>query len=202
MTRRATWGVLLCCGATTCSVQTGPIDTDDRAALPDIEACRSVSDWDAGWSAWEDALRRAVRDARAERTPCPGQAPLPADLALVRDGHLRCAARLHAQDMAVRDYFDHFDPDTVEGPGDRVRATGAEYPHVIELIAADLSSAAQAIELWRQREKTCADLMDPGVTDVGVGYYGGPEGTYEGYAVLLLAGPGDGDDTGGSTGAP
>ncbi len=194
-------GLLISCLTAGCAVPAGAISTADRAALPDTPMCQAVADWDAGARAFEDALRRAVLDTRATRTPCPDQPPLPADLTLTRDGHLRCAARLHARDIAVRDDFDHVDPDTMAGPAERVQATGADYPHVIELLAADLTTAAQAIDLWRAREGTCSDLMDPGVLDVGVGYYGGPEGTYDGYAVVLLAGPGsDMGTSGGSSG--
>lgn len=56
-------------------------------------------------------------------------------------------ARLHSQDMAKRDYFDHINPDG-KSPFDRMEAGGIRYSAAAENIAVGYSNAIFAHEAW------------------------------------------------------
>ena len=65
--------------------------------------------------AFEDEILTLVNAHRALGTPCP-ETNSGISGPLVHDPRLREAARLHSQDMTLRDFFSHDDPD-----GDTVR---------------------------------------------------------------------------------
>ncbi|WP_334072658.1 MULTISPECIES: CAP domain-containing protein [Paenibacillus] len=79
------------------------------------------------------------------------------------------AARLHSQDMAKRNYFEHDSPDGLSA-GDRMAAQGLkEYRTWGENIAAGYDDAIEAYNGWINSAGHRANILKSGFTTLGVG---------------------------------
>ncbi|MFG3339792.1 CAP domain-containing protein [Glycomyces sp. NPDC048151] len=87
--------------------------------------------------------------------------------ALERDSRLDTAARLHAEDMAANDYFDHTSQDG-RGPTERAAEQGYE-GGVGENIAAGYPDAASVMEGWMNSEGHRANILNCDYSVLGVG---------------------------------
>lgn len=87
--------------------------------------------------------------------------------ALERDDRLDAAARLHAEDMAANDYFDHTSQDG-RGPTERAAEQGYE-GGVGENIAAGYPDAASVMEGWMNSEGHRANILNCDYDLLGVG---------------------------------
>ncbi|MBO3732484.1 CAP domain-containing protein [Glycomyces niveus] len=87
--------------------------------------------------------------------------------ALERDDRLDAAARLHAEDMAAHDYFDHTSQNG-RGPTERAAAQGYE-GGVGENIAAGYPDAASVMEGWMNSEGHRANILNCDYDVLGVG---------------------------------
>ena len=76
------------------------------------------------------------------------------------------AARLHADDMARYDYFDHRGRDGSKSR-DRIKRTGYKSRDSGENIAAGQRNAEEAMAVWIGSEGHCANLMEPAFTEMG-----------------------------------
>jgi hypothetical protein len=90
---------------------------------------------------------------------------------------LRCDLRLsevardHSQDMALRDFFDHTNPDG-EQPWDRMERHGIRgFTSAGENIAAGYPSAADVQEGWMNSPGHRANILNGGFTHIGVGLF-------------------------------
>lgn len=80
--------------------------------------------------------------------------------------------------MAKRDYFDHTNPDG-KSPFDRMSAAGYQYRSAAENIAAGYRDAEAVVQGWMNSEGHRKNIMNCGLTEIGVGYAtGGKYGTY------------------------
>lgn len=116
-----------------------------------------------------------VNDLRASGFACPERGFIGPAPALRMAGGPWCAARVHVRDMAEQDYFDHEDPDGALA-WDRLRST--EYAFVLadEVIAAgELEPSAIVEEIWMTRPGSCAALMAPEYSHVGIGTARAPD---------------------------
>ena len=93
---------------------------------------------------------------------------------LSTDRRLAAAARDHAADMAVRDFFDHRGPG---GPGlaERVARAGYAYARVAENIAAGQEHAGDVVASWMLSEGHRRNLLDAEVVDAGTGFVDAPD---------------------------
>jgi uncharacterized protein YkwD len=89
---------------------------------------------------------------------------------------LNAAAQSQSQNMALQDYFDHTAPDG-STPGQRVTATGYRWSRVAENIGAGYSTADAVVEGWINSPGHRANMLDPNVTEIGIGYYFLPNDT-------------------------
>lgn len=116
-------------------------------------------------SAAEQAMLDLVNAARREA----GLAPL------VPDPNLTRLARMKAQDMVDRGYFDHYSP-TYGSPFDMMRASGVTYRYAGENIAG-APTVARAHEALMQSPGHRANILGKNYTRVGIGIVdGGPYG--------------------------
>lgn len=81
-------------------------------------------------------------------------------------------AMAHSQDMATRNYFDHYTPEGLS-PGDRLRKAGISYSAVCENIAAGQATPEEAVAGWLNSPGHRANILDPDITEMGVGYASG-----------------------------
>jgi uncharacterized protein YkwD len=98
--------------------------------------------------------------------------------ALTVDATLTAVAQDHSEDMAKRNFFDHNNPDG-KSPFDRMSAAGYKYGMAAENIAAGYRSPADVVKGWMNSSGHRANILNCGVTEIGVGYAaGGTHGMY------------------------
>jgi uncharacterized protein YkwD len=136
--------------------------------------CDAQADWDPAWEMYEAEVVQLVNDARAAGATCGSDSFGPAG-PVVAEAQLRCAARLHSQDMAVRMFFAHDNPDGLS-PWDRVALTDYSGNASGENIAYGYPDPAAVMDGWMNSPGHCSNIMNPDNTELGVGYYG--EGSY------------------------
>jgi len=93
---------------------------------------------------------------------------------------LTAAARHHAMDMAVDNYFSHDSMDSAGGQlnfacgtFDRVSLWYKGWSGAGENIAAGFNSPQQVMDAWMKSDGHRSNILNPGFTEFGVGYYSG-----------------------------
>lgn len=150
-------------------------DGDGDGDVPGNAYCQSVADWDSNWNALENEVLSIVNQRRAQGANCGTSGMFGPASPLSMQGSLHCAARKHSQDMNVRNFFAHDNPDG-EGPQPRIEKAG--YTNWFtwgENIAAGSATAAATMDQWMGSDGHCANIMNPDFTEIGVGYTVGGE---------------------------
>lgn len=80
------------------------------------------------------------------------------------------AAQAHADTMAAKDFFDHNDPGTGTSPADRISAAGYHWSVVAENIGSGATSPAEVVQGWMESSAHRANILNPRVREIGVGY--------------------------------
>ncbi len=109
-----------------------------------------------------------VNQARSEPRRC-GDKAFDAAAALSWDKSLEAAAAGHANDMASEDYFSHKARDG-STPAQRVSRAGYHWRLTGENIAAGQLTPESAMAGWLKSPGHCANLMNPGYTEMGVAF--------------------------------
>lgn len=110
----------------------------------------------------------AVNAARAVPRTC-GEHAFGAAPPLAWDNALGAAAQAHSRDMAARRHLAHQGSDGSDVAARTTRA-GYSWRLIGENIAAGQPSASEAVAGWIDSPGHCANLMNPGFTDMGAGY--------------------------------
>ena len=128
--------------------------------------------WPKEWAEWELDVLDLTNQARAKGADCGGDLFGPAG-PLENDNFCRLSSRLHSEDMAERKFFEHTNLDGLT-PFDRMAAAGytGAYPWG-ENIAAGQTSPAAVVDAWMKSPGHCRNIMNPGYTVLGVGYFKG-----------------------------
>ncbi len=100
---------------------------------------------------------------------------------------LRAIAENYACRMIEEAFFDHTDPITGRGPGDRAVAGKYRFYAIGENLAAGPETAAEAVKAWMESPSHRAIILDPRWTQVGIGLRSG--GDYGIYWVQLFGVP-------------
>ncbi|RED54211.1 uncharacterized protein YkwD [Aestuariispira insulae] len=83
---------------------------------------------------------------------------------------LNRAAQYHADDMAVKDYFDHTSP-LGTGPGERAKSFNYRFYMVSENLAGGARDPRETVEQWKASKDGHREAMlDKRVSEIGVGY--------------------------------
>jgi len=146
--------------------------TDPAADIPDNEYCNAVANWDADSAAFEEEVLVLVNARRAAGANCGTHGHFDPAAPLTMNGALRCAARNHSMDMALRDFFDHTNPDG-EGPGTRVESAGYDWMSWGENIAWGQTTPQEVVDGWMNSDGHCANIMSAMFTETGIGFYTG-----------------------------
>ena len=169
MTRRSLLGLALAFVACDDPSEHG----DAWTAVPQIEYCESVADWDPAWADLEEQILAIVNDARDEGRTCGSAGNFGPTHPLQMNPALRCAARKHSADMAARAFFDHDNP-SGESPYDRMAdAEYGAYSTAGENIAGGSPDADGTMMQWLASDGHCSNIMNPGFAEIGVGYSAG-----------------------------
>lgn len=182
--RRVIHGVSLLLGATLyvgCGEEPSPPGASEplREELQGMTAppsrtlptwCDDVATWEnTAWTEAEDKVLALVNARRAAGASCGGVAKAPA-LALTFDERLRCAARKHSKDLATTGTFSHTGSDG-STPWQRINAAGYAYRRAAENIAGGQSTPEAVVTGWMNSTGHCNNIMDPKLTQLGVGYF-------------------------------
>jgi uncharacterized protein YkwD len=109
-----------------------------------------------------------VNAARAKERNCGNQRFGPAR-PLNWNQNLAQAALAHSADMANRNYFSHEGKDGTE-VGERAQRAGYRWRRIGENIASGQGSAQDVVAGWLSSPGHCANIMNPGFTDMGAAY--------------------------------
>ena len=147
-----------------------PEPPESEVEVPAGTHCSPVDDWDPSWVAIEEAMLAAVNELRATGYACVEGAQSPAP-PLTMNPHLRCSARLHSRDMALKGYFSHTNQEGEES-WDRMWAAGYQSNKLSENITAGPSSVQAALQNFlTSNQGHCSAMFDPTMTEAGIGYF-------------------------------
>lgn len=119
---------------------------------------------------FEDQLYQIINERRAD---CAGAACActPNRPPMKQTRILQLSSDLHSENMAVRNFFMHCDPDTGSSPSSRAQGFGwPTIASVSENIAAGYSDPAAVMVGWMGSGGHCASIVG-GQREVGAGYY-------------------------------
>jgi uncharacterized protein YkwD len=133
--------------------------------------------WSSQWEQWEYEVLDIVNQRRSEGANCGSEGNFPAAGPLTMQVNLRCAARHHSRDMEEQGFFDHTNPNTGEGPGERIDNAGYDNWGWGENIAWGYQSPAEVMQGWMDSDGHCSNIMNGSFTEIGVGYYSGNQWT-------------------------
>ncbi|MDQ2823661.1 MAG: CAP domain-containing protein [Pseudomonadota bacterium] len=114
------------------------------------------------------AILAATNRARASSRTC-GTRQFAAAPPLAASPALSQAAFVHSTDMATLRYFSHDGKDGSQ-VGDRARNAGYAWQAIGENIASGMRTPEEAVAGWIGSPGHCANLMNPGFTDMGGGF--------------------------------
>ena len=137
--------------------------------------------WSSEWSALEEEVLALVNEVRAQGYTCYDGYKPPAD-PLTMEPLLRCAARLHSQDMGENNFFSHTGSDG-SSMSQRVEAQGyVGWFSLGENIAAGIDRSRDAVDLWlASTEGHCSNIMGSGYSEIGIGAYFSDRSSYGWY---------------------
>jgi uncharacterized protein YkwD len=95
------------------------------------------------------------------------------------------AARRHSRDMADNDFFSHTGSDG-SNAGQRMRDAGYDWATWGEIIAVGCSSAACAVNLWKNSSGHNAIMLSSSYEDFGVGYAWNPASQWGHYWTVVF----------------
>lgn len=89
---------------------------------------------------------------------------------LKQNKKLALAAQKHADDMAVRDYFEHINLKG-QGPGFRAKMAGYDYELILENLAGGQPTPKEVVKAWENSKDGHREAMlDRSITEAGFGY--------------------------------
>ena len=115
-----------------------------------------------------------VNEIRGNGCECGGQF-YPAVPPVTWNKILEKTAALHSKDMADKNYFSHISK-RGKNPGDRLKVQGYRFYSYAENIffaKGYTPSNREVVLAWRDSPPHCKNLMNPSVSEMGVGIYGG-----------------------------
>lgn len=98
------------------------------------------------------------------------------------------AARRHSEDMASSNFLSHTGSD---GSSVVERATDSNYEYrlLAENIAGGQQTSTSVVNDWLNSQGHCANIMNPGINEIGAACVRDPSTDYETYWTLVLAAP-------------
>lgn len=138
-----------------------------------------TDDWPANLARTEEQLLVLLNEQRAIGANCGGQTFGPTGPVVMHPA-LRRSARLHSQDMADQNYFEH---NSLDGrtPFQRMADAGYDAFGFAENIAAGNADAASTFEQWLNSPGHCRNMMAPEANEIGIGHGYNREATYRDY---------------------
>jgi uncharacterized protein YkwD len=106
--------------------------------------------------------------------------------AVTLDSQLMKLAEAQARAMAARDKLDH---DVIRGLGDRIKSSGYDARVAVENIGAGYHTLAEAFSGWRDSPPHRSNMLNSGVTQMGIAAVYSPRSKYKVFWALIMAAP-------------
>lgn len=155
-------------------VSCGKFDPGDVQGISDNcgekQGAPDIGPWDTTFAAFEQRVLELTNAQRAQGGCCGSGGCFSASPALLPNANLQTAARLHAKDMATRNYFSHDSPDG-DTLLDRARAAGFAGCTLGENIAQGQTTPEEVVDSWMQSSRHCQNILSANFTALGVGYF-------------------------------
>ena len=159
------------------------IDVVGKDEVGESRRCEAAQWWPHDFTAKEDDLLELFNDARVMGGMCGETEHSPVD-AVSLSPELRCAARLHATDIATTQNLSHTGSDGL-GTVARVDATLYDNIPSAELLAADYARADEVIDAWLASEEHCNEVFRGRTDEIGVGYGENEDGGAAAWVVVV-----------------
>jgi uncharacterized protein YkwD len=126
---------------------------------------------------------------RAAGTTCGARGAFAPTGAVTWNGKLTQSSDGHSRDMQALNYFSHTSADG-RTLSDRINATGYLWSTIGENIAAGYPSVDNVMDGWIASDGHCANLMNPGFTEMGLACVSGTTvNSYSTYWTMNLGRP-------------
>jgi uncharacterized protein YkwD len=136
----------------------------------------------------ELALIDATNSARAVGRTCGSLGYFAPVQPLTGNGLLAKAAHAQAEDMAANNFFSHTGSNGSTF-SERISQAGYSWSRVAENLAAGYEPPDKALEALLESEGHCKNIMNPRMTQIGVGYRSNPAAKYKSYWVQEFGTP-------------
>lgn len=114
---------------------------------------------------------RLTNEVRSKPQNCNTKGMFGAVPPLTVNLKLNLAAQAHSEDMRERNFFAHDAPQPkASTPTERMRAAGYTGRLTGENIARGQRSPAAVVQAWLESDGHCANMMNAGYTEIGVGF--------------------------------
>jgi uncharacterized protein YkwD len=154
-------------------------------ALLGFSGCASEAPPPAGTpSSYRNLAEGGQLDAAAAQSMISGYRANNGLGAVVIDPSLMQLAEEHSRNMAARDKLDHD-----VGKAQRIR--GARSKVAVENVSAGYHTLAEAFSGWRESPPHRANMLNKGVTRIGIAAVYSPQSKYKVFWTLILAAPDD-----------
>ena len=164
----------------------GTADTPPAGNVPPPPAGTLAT---CGLADFRNAAMARINQWRASGADCGSQGRYGPTTALAWNDVLAQAAAGHSQDMATHNFFSHTGSDG-RTLAQRIDAAGYDWSSIGENIAAGQGSINTVVDGWIASPGHCANLLSPGLTQVGLACVRGTAAnTYPTYWTMDLARP-------------
>lgn len=171
-----------------CAILAAPLASHAAvASLAEIQAQPFAPPTEADRGRLTQEILELTNAARAQPRTC-GRESFATTTPLRLNARLTAAARDYADVLAATSHFDHTGPDGSR-PGTRVGRVGYVYSMVAENLAAGPTTAQDTVNGWLNSPGHCANLMRPGMSEMGIAYAVNPNSEKGIYWVQLFGQP-------------
>ncbi|KUL46895.1 sigma-70 family RNA polymerase sigma factor [Streptomyces regalis] len=147
-----------------------PTKKSEPTPSPSTRLTRSASSTPETQATPTSAVAQVVALVNKERASA-GCGPV------TEDPQLNQAAQGHSEDMDVRDFFDHTNPDGAD-PGQRITAVGYTWSTYGENIAQGQQTPQEVMDSWMNSPGHRANILNCSFKDIGVGIHDGSGGPW------------------------
>ena len=137
-------------------------------------------------SAQREALLREINRLRIAGASCGAKGRFQPTTTVSWNPRLETVSAGHARSMALNDFFSHSGLDGRNG-GYRLSSSGYQWTRWAENIAAGQNTVPEVVSSWAGSDGHCANLMNPGVREVGAACVKSSSAHFGTYWVLVMA---------------
>jgi uncharacterized protein YkwD len=175
--------ILLACAPASALMAGCVIDVLREDEVGESPRCEAAHFWPREFAEREDTLLELLNDIRLEGGMCGATLQNPVD-AVALSPELKCAARLHAVDIATTGTLGHRGSD---GSDTQARVDAALYDNIpsAELLAADFTDPERVLEAWAESPEHCEEVFRARSDEVGIGYGENEDGDAAAWVVVF-----------------